>query len=99
MVRKQELPSMSYDYVNAPSATVDNFYVKANEPYTDELSIKNFVKKFKHDIAERKCNIFLMDAGTDLSKLTDCFHTDEEYVEDHLIAEMYFDCDDVFIEK
>lgn len=98
LVKKQELPSMSYDYVNAPSATVDNFYVKAKEPLTDEHSIKNFVKKFKHDIAERKCNIFLMDADTDLSKLTDCFHTDEEYVEDHLIAEMYFDCDDVFVE-
>jgi hypothetical protein len=98
LVREQELPSKSYDYVNAPSATVDNFYVKANEALTDEHPIKNFVKKFKHDIAERKCNIFLMDADTDLSKLTDCFHTDEEYVEDHLIAEMYFDCDDVFVE-
>lgn len=98
LVREHELPSKSYDYVNAPSATVDNFYVKANEPLTDEHPIKNFVKKFKHDIAERKCNIFLMDADTDLSKLTDCFHTDEEYVEDHLIAEMYFDCDDVFVE-
>ena len=98
LVREQELPSKSYDYVNAPSATVDNFYVKANEALTDEHPIKNFVKKFKHDIAERKCNIFLMDADTDLSKLTDCFHTDEEYVENHLIAEMYFDCDDVFVE-
>lgn len=98
LVRKQEIPSMSYDYVNAPSATVDNFYIKANEPLTDEHPIKNFVKKFKHDIAERKCNIFLMDADTDLSKLTDCFHTDEEYVEEHLIAEMYFDGDDVFVE-
>lgn len=98
LVKKQELPSMSYDYVNAPSATVDNFYVKAKEPLTDEHSIKNFVKKFKHDIIERKCNIFLMDADTDLSKLTDCFHIDEEYVEEHLIAEMYFDCDDVFVE-
>ena len=97
LVREQELPSMSYDYVNAPSATVDNFYVKANEPYTDEHSKKEFVKKFKHDIAERKCNIFLMDADTDLSKLTDCFHTDEEYVEEHVIAEMYFDCEDVFV--
>ena len=98
LVREQELPSKSYDYVNAPSATVDNFYVKANEALTDEHPIKNFVKKFKHDIAERKCNIFLMEADTDLSKVTDCFHTDEEYVENHLIAEMYFDCDDVFVE-
>lgn len=65
LVREQELPSKSYDYVNAPSATVDNFYVKANEALTDEHPIKNFVKKFKHDIAERKCNIFLMDADTD----------------------------------
>lgn len=99
LIRKQELPFMSYDYVNAPSATVDNFYVKANEPLTDEHSIKNFVKKFKHDIAERKCNIFLMDADTDLSKLTDCFHIDEEYVEEYLIAEMHFDSDEVLIEK
>lgn len=98
LVRKQELPSMSYDYVNAPSATVDNFYVKAKEPLADEHSIKNFVKKFKHDIAERKCNIYLMDADTDLSKLTDCFHLDEDYVEEHLIAEMYFDCEEVFVE-
>jgi hypothetical protein len=99
LIRKQELPFMSYDYVNAPSATVDNFYVKANEPLTDEHSIKNFVKKFKHDIAERKCNIFLMDADTDLSKLTDCFHIDEEYVEEYLIAEMHFDSYEVLIEK
>ena len=98
LVREQELPSMSYDYVNAPSATVDNFYVKSNVPLPDVHSKKNFVKKFKHDIAERKCNIFLMDADTDLSKLTDCFHTDEEYVEEHVIAEMYFDCEDVFVE-
>ena len=72
--------------------------MKAKEPYTDEHSIKKFVKKFKPDIAERKCNIFLMDADTDLSKLTDCFHTDEEYVEEHVIAEMYFDCEEVFVE-
>ena len=98
LVREQELPSMSYDYVNAPSATVDNFYVKSNVPLPDVHSKKEFVKKFKHDIAERKCNIFLMDADTDLSKLTDCFHTDEDYVEEHLIAEMYFDCDEVFVE-
>lgn len=99
LVRKQELLSMSYDYVNAPSATVDNFYIKANEPLTDGHPIKNFVKKFKHDIAERKCNIFLMDADTDLSKLTDCFNMDEDYVEEHLIAEMYFDCDEVLVDR
>jgi hypothetical protein len=39
-----------------------------------------------------------MDADTDLSKLTGCFHFDEDYVEEHLIAEMYFDCDEVFVE-
>lgn len=38
-----------------------------------------------------------MDADTDLSKLTGCFHFDEDYVEVHLIAEMYFDYDDVFV--
>ena len=99
LVRKREIPSMYYDYVNAPSATVDNFYIKANEPLTDEHPIKKIVKKFKHDIAERKCNIFLMDAETDLSKLTDCFNMDEDYVEEHLIAEMYFDCDEVLVDR
>lgn len=35
LVRKQELPSTSYDYVNAPSKAIANFYVKANLDITD----------------------------------------------------------------
>lgn len=89
---------MSYDYVNAPSATVDNFYVKAKEPLADEHSIKNFVRSSSMTLQNVKYNIYLMDADTDLSKLTDCFHLDEDYVEEHLIAEMYFHCDEVFVE-
>lgn len=52
---------------------------------TIENLIRDFVQKFKNDVAERNCNIFLMDADTDLSILTDCFNMDEDYVANTLL--------------
>lgn len=93
------MPRSAYDFVNAPAPTVDNFYVKDNIPLVGDNSKKEFVKKFKHDVAERKSNIYLMDADIDLTKLKHFPHSGGDYVEKHLIAEMYFECDDVFVEK
>lgn len=93
------LPSKAYNYVNSPSPTVDNFYVMSTIPLEDDNSKKEFVKKFKYDVPERKSNIYLMDADTDLTKLKGFLHMDEDYVEKHLIADMNFECDAVFVEK
>lgn len=99
LLKDKLLPSKAYNYINAPSPTVDNFYVMSNIPLVDDNSKIEFVKKFKLDIAERKCNIYLMDANKDLTILADYLHIDENYVEEHLIADMIFECDDVFVEK
>lgn len=99
LLKDKLLPSKAYNYVNSPSPTVDNFYVMSTIPLEDDNSKKEFVKKFKHDVAERKSNIFLMDADTDLTKLKGFLHMDEDYVEKHLIADMNFECDEVFVEK
>lgn len=99
LIRKQELPPKFYDYVNVPSTVVDNYYVKSHKPLVSENSIRDFLKKFKHDVAERNCNIFLMDADTDLSILKDCFNMDDNYVEKHLVAEMYFGSNEVDVNK
>jgi hypothetical protein len=50
LIRKQELPSNSYDYVNSPSSVVDNYYVKSHKLLVSENLIRSFVKKFKHDV-------------------------------------------------
>lgn len=89
----------SYDYKNIPAPTVDNFYVKAHITFSDYQSKIDFVRHFKSDIAERQCNVFLMDSITDLSRFTSYLNVDEEYVERHLVAEMYFDSDDVYVKR
>lgn len=96
--KTEELSTLSYEYVNVPAPTIDNFYIKSTIPLADDNSKIDFIKKFKHDKAERKCNIYLMDEGTILSKFKNYFSIDQDYVEKHLLAEMSFDSDEVFID-
>ena len=49
LLKDKLLPSKAYNYVNAPSPTVDNFYVMSNIPLEDDNSKKDFVKKFKDE--------------------------------------------------
>lgn len=95
--KEEELSTLSYEYINVPAPTIDNFYIKSTIPLADDNSKRDFVKKFKHDKAERKCNIFLMDESTNLSNFKHYFSIDQYYVEMHLLAEMSFDSDEVFI--
>lgn len=97
--KEKTLDTKSYEFCNAPAPTVDNFYVKSKSTLSNKHAIIDFVNNFKRDKAERQCNIFLMDADTDLSVFKDYQSIDQYYVEQHLIAEMFLGDDYLNIVK
>lgn len=91
------LDASTYSSVKHSVAISDTFSVKSHSELKDSDSIKDFMVKFKHDNAERDCNIFLYDTDTDLEKTNDDIKYGD-YLNKHLIAVMYLGSDDVCIE-
>lgn len=96
--RKRLLDSSAYTYKVHSTALSDTYSVKSHLKLKDKEAIKDFMVKFKHDNAERSCVIFLYDSYTDLTKTDDDIKYGD-YLNDHIIAEMYQNSDEVYILK
>lgn len=93
------LNSGDYEYWNTPAPTIDNFYVKSCNVLSTRQDKEIFIRKFKHDVAERGCNIFLMDSDFNFDSARTYADSDFEYIDKHVEAEMWIGGDDVVFGK
>lgn len=77
---------------------VDNFYIKLNFIPSSNKEIEDFVREFIKKHSDRQCNIYIHDKNVDMAKFDDDYHN-YDYLQKHLIAEKYFDSDNLFFNK
>lgn len=87
-----------YDFINKSMPVVDNFYIKLNFIPSSNKEIEDFVREFIKKHSDRQCNIYIHDKNVDMAKFDDDYHN-YDYLQKHLIAEKYFDSDNLFFNK
>lgn len=87
-----------YDCKCKSMPVVDNFFVKLKFVPSTEDEVKNFMSEFKKKHADRQCNIYVHDMDVDMDKFNDDIEN-YDYLHEHLIAEVYFDTDEVLFNK
>lgn len=83
-----------YDYKCKSMPVVDNFFVKLKFMPSSEVEVINFISEFKKKHADRQCNIYVHDMDVDMEKFKEDYEN-YDYLQKHLIAEVYFDTDEV----
>lgn len=83
-----------YDYKCKSMPVVDNFFVKLKFMPSSEAEVKSFISEFKKKHADRQCNIYVYDMDVDMEKFKEDYEN-YDYLQKHLIAEVYFDTDEV----
>ena len=56
--------------------------------------LSNYVSEFKQKLADRQYNIYVHDMDVDMEKFKEDYEN-YDYLQKHLIAEVYFDTDEV----
>lgn len=88
----------SYEFINKVMPVIDNFYVKLNFAPSSQDELKNFMVEFKQKHTERQCNIYVHDQDVDMEMFEDDIEN-YDYLRGHLLAEWYFDCDEILFNK
>ena len=75
-----------------------NHYIKLNFIPASNKEIEDFVREFIKKHTDRQYNIYIHDKNVDMGKFDDDYHN-YDYLQKHLIAEKYFESDDLFFNK
>lgn len=87
-----------YDFVNKSMPVVDNFLVRLNFIPSSNKEVEDFVREFIKKHSDRQCNIYIHDKNVDVKKFEDDYQN-YDYFQQHLIAEKYFDSDELLFNK
>lgn len=87
-----------YDFVNKSMPVVDNFFVKLNFIPSSNKEVEDFVREFIKKHSDRQCNIYIHDQNVNVKKFEDDYQN-YDYLQQHLIAEKYFDSDELLFNK
>ena len=92
-------PSIYEILTTSHNHAVENFHVLYKGKKLDENVLRSFVSKFREQYATKSANIYLYDSK-DIASIIDkypLYGKEEALMEEHLIAESFFDTDDVFM--
>lgn len=87
-----------YDFVNKSMPVVDNFFVKLNFIPSSNKEVEDFTREFIKKHSDRQCNIYIHDQNVNVKKFEDDYQN-YDYLQQHLIAEKYFDSDELLFNK